>query len=108
MTIPRQDFEIFWSRLQQEISAGDTVRNWTKYNGYLRDSFTIHRVDSKFVEVDAPNAYNIQHVTKNEFEKVYDLWDAYNEGDVPRWKLADITRFSKYTISILNHLLNDR
>lgn len=64
MPIPRQDFEVFWPRLRQEINAGDPVRNWTKHRGYLGDSFRIHEVDSEFVKIDAPKAIKIQHVAE--------------------------------------------
>ena len=106
MTIPRQDFENFWSRLQREISVRDTVRNWTKDNGYRGGSFTIHKVDSGFVKIKTPNADKPQRLRKKDFETIYDLWDAYNNGDVPRNELRDITPYkSKYIISILKHLM---
>ena len=105
MTIPQQNFEIVWHRLQRDISAGITIRNWTKYGGYIGGDFKIHDVSSEFVEVDAPDATNLQRINRKEFEKIYGHWDAYNKGSLPRRKLRDMTRFSKYIISILHHLM---
>ena len=99
----RQDFEELWGRIQRDIGAGCTIRNWTKYSGYIGNDFIIRTVGINFVDVDAP----AQHIHKEEFFKVYRHWNAYNEGSFPRYKLVKMTRFSKYIISILHHLTHD-
>ena len=99
----RQDFGELWCRIQRDISAGCTIRNWTKDNGYVGKDFIIRAVGADFVEVDAP----FQHIPKKDFSEVYSHWNAYNEGSYPRHKLRDKTCFSKYIISILHHLTHD-
>ena len=39
-----------------------------------------------------------------DFASVYELWNDYIEGDVPRYELRNITRYSKYIISIYHWL----
>lgn len=102
------EFEILWRQLQRDISAGDTIRNWTQYGGNLGDNFTVCAVGVGFVEVDTPEASGVQHISREEFAKVYDHWDSYNEGSFPRNKLRDKTRYSKYIISILHHITENR
>ena len=106
MARPDRSFEAVWARIQQEIAPSDTIRNWTRDKGYLGDDFTIHAVQTHFVEVDSPGAADILRVHRGEFAKVYEYWDGYNARVVRRRKLADITHFAKYVISILHHVLN--
>ena len=103
---PGRPFEVVWGQIQQAIAPGDTIRNWSRDSGYLGNDFTIHAVQARFVEVDSPGAANIQHVRREDFARVYEHWDDYNEGTVRRPELRDITHFSTYVISILHHVLN--
>ena len=101
-----RSFEVVWEQIQRVIAPGDTIRNWSRYSGYLGNDFTIHAVGASFIEVDSPGAATIQHVRREEFARVYERWDDYNEGIVLRSELRGITRFSTYVISILHHVLN--
>lgn len=104
MVDPHEDFEALWHRLRREISVGDTIRNWTRDSGYLGDEFTIYAVEAGFIKVDSPEATNIQHIPREDFENVYRHWCGYHAGCVLRSQIRDMTRFSKYIISILHHL----
>jgi hypothetical protein len=86
------DFEKLWQRLQHELTSGTVVSNWTAAKGYLGDSFTIVAVRDDRVAVDSPGAKNVQMVPRRDFDRI------------PRYALRDLTRFSKYIISILHHL----
>ena len=104
MTQTKQEFELLWRRLQRALHPGDTIRNWSQHGEYLGGAFTIHNVGAEFIEVDPYDAVHNQYIRKEEFAKVYDFWDAYNWGQVPRSVLRDLTHFSTYVISILHHL----
>ena len=104
MTQTKQDLELLWQQLQRDLHLGDTIRNWSQRGGYLGGVFTIHNSGAEFVEVDPHDAVHNQYIRKEEFAKVYDLWDAYNSGHVPRYVLRDLTHFSTYVLSILHHL----
>ena len=97
-------FQRFWIDLQASLKPGDTIENWTAAKGYLGDEFEITAVSANGVEVDAPKAQNLQYVPKRDFEVTFDNWDAYCSGKLQRQELRDMTRFSKYTISIAKHL----
>ena len=108
MTNPGRNFETLWLQIQRDISGGDTIRNWTQHSEYIGDEFTIRTVDARFIEVDSPGAENFQRVHGEDFAAVYEIWDDYNAGRVPRHQVRDLTRFSKYIISILHHVIDNR
>ena len=94
-------FENIWTNLQKEICEGDEICNWTAHNGYLGDRFVVVKVRPKYVEVSAPSAQNVQHISCGEFEKISDVWQEYINGNIARQTLRDSTRFSKYVISMM-------
>jgi hypothetical protein len=97
-------FEELWQKLQGELTPGVVVSNWAADKGHLGDSFTIVAVHDNRVAVDSPGAKNTQTVPRRDFEAVYEVWPGYRDGRVPRYVLRDLTRFSKYIISIIHHL----
>lgn len=99
-----QDFEALWSQLQRDVGGGDTIRNWTRDKGYIGDGFVIHTVKAGLIEVDPPGAENLQRIPREDFTKVYRHWEDYNAGHTLRSQIRDITRFSKYIISIFHHI----
>ena len=99
------DFGRCWTRIRSDLAAGDTIRNWTQHGGYLGDEFTVRAVEARAVVVDTPGATNLQRVPREDFAAVWAHWDDYCAGEFPRHRLRDMTRFSKYVISILHHVL---
>lgn len=100
-------FGELWQTLQRKLKPGDAVANWTAQKGYLGDSFTVLTVADNHVAVESPGAQNTQRIPRRDFEAVYVLWQGYQDGKVPRYALRDLTRFSKYIISIV-HCLEER
>lgn len=98
------NFPGFWSDLQARLEVGVTIKNWTSAKGYLGDQFKIMAVTVNGVEIDSPKAKNLQYIQKGDFEVMYSNWDAYCSGKLQRQELRDLTRFSKYTMSIIKHL----
>jgi hypothetical protein len=97
-----ESFEAFWSYLQVNLKPGTDVKNWTAFNGYLGNKMTIVGVYNQAVEVDAPKAKTIQVVPIEDFKRVWQVWLDYKANKVRRYELRDLTRFSKYIISILH------
>ena len=97
-------FEDVWRQLQRELYPQTEVRNWTVLKGYLGDSMKIVAVRAETIEVDAPRARNLVVVPKAHFKAVWEIWNLYTDGQVPRGELTEITFFSKYIISILRWL----
>jgi hypothetical protein len=98
------NFSDAWLHIRSGISPGTKIRNWTAAKGYLGDDFSIVRVESSHVEINAPSAETIQRVGKSDFEFMFANWEAYCTGNLNRQALVKQTRVSKYTISILKHL----
>lgn len=93
-----------WNAIQTTLNPGAKVKNWTAAKGYLGDSFAITRISPAFVVVSSPKAANEQSVSKRDFEILHAVWSGYCTGSVQRQELRDMTRFSKYVISILHHI----
>ena len=55
--------------------------------------------------MDTRGAMNLQRVRREDFAAVLAHWEDYCAGECPRHRLRDMTRFSKYVISILHHVL---
>jgi len=63
---------------------------------------TIDRLNSNSISVDAPNAMAMQVVPRKDFETIWKIWIDYKSQKVKRYELGDMTRFSKYIISIFH------
>jgi hypothetical protein len=95
-------FEDVWLQVQAGLTVGTKIKNWTAFRGYLGDTMTISSIRENYIEIDAPNASSIQVVPKDDFEKVWRVWTDYKSQKVRRYELRNMTRFSKYLISILH------
>jgi hypothetical protein len=95
-------FNQVWEFLQINLNPGTQVLNWTAHKGYLGDSMIISSVYSDAVEIDAPGAKNIQVVSRQDFEIVWQVWEKYKGFKTQRQEIRDQTRYSKYIISIFH------
>lgn len=96
-----------WVRLQAELTPGRRIRNWTKAKGYFGEDFSITRVSSDSIQVEAPSAKSLQTIPAKDFLAVNALWHDYVSGKFARARFMPITRYSKYVISILHHLYTE-
>ncbi len=96
------DFESIWNNLRRRLKPGSVVKNWTAFSGYLGDEMTIVKVDGNSILFEAPKAKHLQNVPKEDFEIVWRVWNDYKAQKVKRYELRDMTRFSKYIISLLH------
>jgi len=99
-------FEEIWQAIQLRLKIGDTIPNWTALNGYLGDTMQIVDMDDDVVVFHAPNAKKNPRVYRAEFEKIWQIWKAYQSGRVRRQEITEISYFSKYIISVLHWLEN--
>ena len=96
------DFENLWKELQYRVKPGAVVPNWTLAGRYSRENMTITDIDDNYIKFEAPNAKNPQNVPKEDFREVWHVWDDYKAQKIKRHELRDMTRFSKYIISLLH------
>ena len=97
-------FEQVWSAFQHELQVGDTIPNWTQDSGLIGRPFVVAALTQTAISVDPGGSAATQHVPKAHFESVFMTWSGYRAGQVRRPELRDITRFSKYIISLLRWL----
>lgn len=98
------EFELVWAKLQSKLKPRLSIPNWTIDHGFFRGSMTILEIDDAFVKVDSPNAKHIQNVRKQDFEEVWGIWTDYKNGKFRRGNMTELTRYSKYVISIFHWL----
>jgi len=95
-------FETFWEYLQKNLKAGTVIKNWTVDKGYLNDAMIIKALTTSAIYVETPNAKYVQSVPKEDFERVFEVWEDYKVKNFKRSEVRDITRYSKYIISIID------
>jgi hypothetical protein len=89
--------------ITKQLSEGQTIKNWTAKSGYLGEPFAITEITANYVCVK-PMSASLQRISDKDFAKVSEVWNAYINGNFQRYKMRDITRFSKYIISIFHHI----
>ena len=97
-----RSFDEVWKFIRANLKPGDTIKNWTAYKGYLGDVMTINSIHPDHIYVDSPNAATTQKVPRDDFEAFWKVWQDYKSERVRRGDLVDVTRYSKYIISIFN------
>lgn len=95
-------FEKTWQAVRTRLKVGILIPNWTTLKGYLGDTMKIEAVSLDQIVIDAPKAKNLQKVSKEDFEVIWQVWANYKSGKVKRSELIEYTRHSKYVISILH------
>lgn len=99
-----KSFDEMWKKLQTNLKPGLTLGNWTYLKGYLGDTMRVEEVDKVEIVVHSPKAKNLQHVSKADFEIIWEVRDEYKNGRYHRQDMRDLTMYSKYIISILHWL----
>ena len=100
-------FTTTWNYIQNNLTIGMTIDNWTKNQLYLGDQFEISNVSHTQIDINTPGAKNIQHVPQIDFQVVYNIWKQYIGCTYSRSDIRDsITRYSKYIISIFKWVEN--
>ena len=95
-------FEKVWSFLERKLKPGTVVQNWTVFGNFKPNDMTIVKVSRNSIVVDAPDAQNLQNIPKEDFSRVWKVWTGYKNQNIRRYEIRDMTRFSKYIISILH------
>jgi hypothetical protein len=96
------EFEQVWSSLRSKLMQGMEVQNWTAQKGSSSDSMKILEVGSDYILIDAPKTRVFQHVSRQDVEGIWNIWEDYKEDNVEQEKLVQLTRYSKYVISLLH------
>jgi len=95
-------FDKFWKRLTDVLRVKQLIRNWTRDHGYLGrgDFYAVYRGGNVIICILENGS--VLKVPREDFELLFNHWEDYIKGRYPRRLLRDKSRFTKYTISILN------
>ncbi|HOH20775.1 MAG TPA: hypothetical protein PKX41_14010 [Anaerolineaceae bacterium] len=97
-------FNKIWEKLMVVLTPGLMIPNWTELKGYMGDTMRIMSVSEEAIVVQAPLAKHLQRIPRDDFEKFWQIWEDYQSGRIPRGEITELTRYSKYIISILHWL----
>jgi hypothetical protein len=97
-----EPMDAIWEYFLTHLQPGTVIRNWTKNHDYLGGDFPVIKVTHEKLFVDPPSAKSIQVVPREDFEVVWAIWDDYINCSVRRKEIRDMTRYSKYIISLLH------
>jgi hypothetical protein len=96
-------FNELWHEIRQRLSQGQEISNWS-YDGQARGVTRIERFNYDEVVVTGENTKEARSVSRNDFKKVFEIWDRYKQGLVPRSEIGKISRNTTYILTILHWL----
>ena len=102
-----QPFESFWKELTKDLKEKSLIRNWTKDKGYLTKGDFQTQINGNYIICETPETRTIPRVPKIDMEFMYYHWSDYLEGRISRKELTKGSRYTKYTISILQWYTDD-
>lgn len=106
----KTDFDVFWARLTTWLGSEKRITNWTANRGETGEDFEAVHAGGNYITVYLESA-GIQRVPKKDFKPIYENWDGYAKGLIPRYHFVKgpiaNSRFTKYTISIIHQYLDD-
>jgi hypothetical protein len=103
-----KSFEPVCNALLDDLKPGIEFRNWTILKNYIGDRMRVEDVNPSEIVVQAPKAKSALHVPRKEFEKIWEIWPEYKAERITRQEITDLTFYSKYIISILHWLEENR
>jgi hypothetical protein len=80
------------------------IPNWSYDSGYTGKVSCIEGLNYDVFIVTGEKTSEKRRVTRRDFQKVFELWDRYKEGHIPRDDIQALSRNSTYIISILHWL----
>ncbi|MDE2583353.1 MAG: hypothetical protein KGL52_17080 [Rhodospirillales bacterium] len=96
------DFESVWRRLGTVAAPGSIVRHWSVAKGYTGGWFRMAAVDRTSCTVFGGAMQGPRRISKADFARIFEVWDGYLAGDVPRRRMTPLSQNSTYVLSILH------
>lgn len=98
-------FDMFWSELISWLSKKQYIKNWTQLKGYTGENFYAIYQGGNYI-ISYPKSAGDQKIPKKSFKIIYDNWNGYVAGKIPRSHFVHgpiaKSRFTKYIISIIH------
>jgi hypothetical protein len=97
-------FDEVWRELGARLSEGTEIPNWSYDHGYTGKVTRIERVYYDSITVSGDRTTKHRAVPGTDFKKVFEFWDRYKQGLIPRDDIQEISRNSTYIFSLLHWL----
>lgn len=97
-------FEGFWKICQERLNVGDVIPNWSVSGRIQIAKFKIVEITENGIGYDSPNAEYTQNVSKNEFQQIFNVWDDYEKGSIPRHELREMNKKTTYIIATIKYV----
>jgi hypothetical protein len=94
-------FEEVWDDIQRRLPIGIEIPNWSD-DGRTRGTT---RIDEKYyyeIWVSGKSTTKSREVKRDDFKKLYEIWDRYKHGQIRRDEISDLSRNSTYIFTILH------
>jgi hypothetical protein len=97
-------FDEVWRELRGRLCEGTEIPNWSYDHGYTGKVTRIERVYYDSITVSGERTTERRDVLRTDFKKVFEFWDRYKQGLLPRDDIQKISRNSTYIFSLLHWL----
>jgi hypothetical protein len=97
-------FTVVWGEIRRQLSIGTEIRNWSYDSGYTGKVTHIQDKNYDEIVVTSEGINGKRRISRREFEKLFELWDRYRAGHIPRDEIQEVSRNSTYILSILHWL----
>lgn len=105
------NFNTFWSGVASWLSRKKHIVNWTVHSEEIGEGFDAIYGGGNYV-IAYPRSGGIQRIPKSDFKVIYENWDGYVAGLIPRSYFVKgpiaRSRFTKYVISIIRQYLGGK
>jgi hypothetical protein len=97
-------FDAVWTQIADELRPGTAVQNWGVARGFAGRTFEVMDVERTVITIFGGDMQMPRRLSKDDFARVYAVWDAYIGGRYPRSKMTDLSQNTTYIVSILHGL----
>lgn len=104
MDLSKISFDDFWKICQTNLTAGLTIPNWSVSGEIKVKEFRVNEVYDSEISFISPTAKNIQIAAKRDFENIFAVWEEYKSGNLPRYRIRDISNKSTYVIAAIRFI----
>ena len=94
-------FEDVWDDIQRRLLKGIEIPNWS-YDGRTRGTTRVDEIYYYEIWVNGSNTTESRTVRREDFKKMYEIWELYKLGHIRRGEISGLSRNSTYIFTILH------
>jgi hypothetical protein len=97
-------FTTVWNDIQSRLKPGTDIKGWGAERGYTGMKCKVTGVSRVDVTVTSDTISTPRTIGRQEFEKLFAVWDDYCDRRLERQRVAAISQNSSYVFSIFRWL----